>query len=199
MAAIEAAIEERGLGEQLLDAGDQGRAQGNATALAQHIASFQPLPHRLQALGARDGIDFINDSIATTPYATIEALRSVAGRAVTVLVGGFDRGLDWNPFVEYVTKYPPHGIVTMGANGAQIAEALCAIESPRFVLISAPVLEKALACARTLTPGNGVILLSPGAPSFDQFHDYAERGREFARLAGFDPAQITQIEGLGIA
>ena len=45
----------------------------------------------------------------------------------------------------------------------------------------------------------GVILLSPGAPSFDQFHDYAERGRAFAELGGFDAEQIGQIEGLGIA
>jgi len=171
----------------------------DAIALAAHITGFKPLPHRLQSLGVRDDIDFINDSIATTPYATIEALRSLGGRAATVLVGGFDRGVSWKVFVDYVTKYPPYGIVTMGANGAQIAEALCAIESPGFVLIATPSLEKAVVHARTLTPAGGAIVLSPGAPSFDQFRDYTERGREFARLAGFDPAQITQIEGLGIA
>ncbi|HEY8010402.1 MAG TPA: UDP-N-acetylmuramoyl-L-alanine--D-glutamate ligase [Rudaea sp.] len=167
--------------------------------LAKHVASFKPLSHRLQTLGTRNGIEWINDSISTTPYAAIEALRSLTGRAVTILVGGFDRGLDWSPFVDFVAKAPPRAIVTMGANGAAIADALRHIVDSGFVLDSAPVLHEALARARTLTPVDGVILLSPGAPSFDQFHDYAERGREFARLAGFDPAAISEIEGLGIA
>ena len=90
-------------------------------------------------------------------------------------------------------------IVATGANGARIVETLCAIESPGFILVSAPTLDNALTTARTLMPAGGVVLLSPGAPSFDQFKNYAERGREFARLAGFDPATIAQIEGLGIA
>lgn len=171
----------------------------DAQLLAMHAATFKPLPHRLQALGARDGIDYINDSIATTPYATIEALLSLAGRETTVLVGGFDRGVKWNAFIEHVGRHPPHAIVTMGANGGAIAAALKANPAPGFRLASGASLADAVASARSLTPAGGTILLSPGAPSFDQFHDYAERGREFARLAGFDPAAIAQIEGLGIA
>ncbi|HEX3122164.1 MAG TPA: Mur ligase family protein, partial [Rhodanobacteraceae bacterium] len=171
----------------------------DAQLLAAHAATFRPLPHRLQTLGTRDRIDYINDSIATTPYATIEALLSLAGRATTVIIGGFDRGVSWRTFVEHVARHPPHAIVTMGANGAAIAAALAAIEAPGFALSSVASLADAIVRAQASTPPGGTILLSPGAPSFDQFRDYAERGREFARLAGFDPAAIAQIEGMGIA
>ncbi|HZP66516.1 MAG TPA: UDP-N-acetylmuramoyl-L-alanine--D-glutamate ligase [Rudaea sp.] len=171
----------------------------DARALAVHAASFKPLPHRLQSLGERNGIAFVNDSIATTPYATIEALRSLAGRRVAVIVGGFDRGLDWNPFVEFVAKHPPFAIVTTGANGAAIAAKLADIAAPAFASTEAPALAEAVSRARAALGGGGTVLLSPGAPSFDAFRDYAERGREFARLAGFDPAAIASIEGLGIA
>jgi UDP-N-acetylmuramoylalanine--D-glutamate ligase len=171
----------------------------DAATLAPHVATFKPLPHRLQPLGTRDGVDYVNDSIATTPHATIEALRSLGGRPAVVLVGGFDRGVDWRPFAAYVAAHPPRAVVTMGANGKAIAAALARIAAPGFALREAPDLVAALALARTLVPREGTIVLSPGAPSFDAFRDYAERGREFARLAGFDPAAIAQIDGLGIA
>ena len=171
----------------------------DARLLAAHVSTFKPLPHRLQALGTSNQVAYINDSISTTPYATIEALLSLAGKETTVLVGGFDRGVSWHAFVEHVVRHPPHAIVTMGANGAAIAAALESVEAPGFVLAASASLTAAVARAQSLTAPGGAILLSPGAPSFDQFHDYAERGREFARLAGFDPASIAQIEGMGIA
>ncbi|MDE1885566.1 MAG: UDP-N-acetylmuramoyl-L-alanine--D-glutamate ligase [Xanthomonadaceae bacterium] len=171
----------------------------DAVAALPHLSRFKPLPHRLHGLGSRAGLEYINDSIATTPQATIEALRSLDNRMVTVIVGGFDRGVDWSGFVNHVRVCPPHAIIASGANGTRIAEALCTLESPRFELLSAPTLEQAVGVARACTPAGGVVLLSPGAPSFDRFRDYAERGREFARLAGFDPASIANIEGLGVA
>ena len=171
----------------------------DAKALVAHLATFKPLPHRLQALGARSGVDYVNDSISTTPYAAIEALRSFAARDTVVLVGGFDRGVSWKPFADYVAEHPPHAIVAMGANRETIAAALRARDPGKLVFEFAATLAAAFARAQALVPAGGVILMSPGAPSFDQFHDYTERGREFARLAGFDPKDIAQIMGLGIA
>ncbi|WP_395683307.1 UDP-N-acetylmuramoyl-L-alanine--D-glutamate ligase [Dokdonella sp.] len=175
-----------------LDAADE-----DARAAAPAIATFRPLPHRLQTLGVHDGITFVDDSIATTPQATLEALASFHGHAMSVLVGGHDRGLDWQPFADAVRAQPPHAIITMGANGPRIA-ALLDETGGAYVRQSAATLAEAFALARAATPPGGVVLLSPGAPSFDQFKDYAERGCAFAQLAGFDPAAIGRIEGLGI-
>jgi UDP-N-acetylmuramoylalanine--D-glutamate ligase len=169
----------------------------DALAAAPALARFRPLPHRLQPLGEHAGFHWVNDSISTTPLATLAALESLHGRAVTVLVGGHDRGLDWTPFVDAMRSMPAHAIVCMGSNGGRIESAL------RAAAVACPIvhvtdLASAVAEARSRTPRDGVILLSPGAPSFDQFKDYAERGRRFAALAGFEAASISGIEGLGI-
>jgi UDP-N-acetylmuramoylalanine--D-glutamate ligase len=170
----------------------------DARTAAASLREFQPLPHRLTALGVRDGFDWIDDSISTTPDAALAALQTLPGRAVTLILGGFDRGLGWDAFARALAVQPPRSVVTQGAAGPRIARVLhetrvgCAIEQ-------AVDLAGAIARARELTPAAGVVLLSPGAPSFDQFRDYAERGRTFARLAGFDGDRIGEIAGLGIS
>jgi UDP-N-acetylmuramoylalanine--D-glutamate ligase len=116
---------------------------------------------------------------------------------VTVLVGGHDRGLDWTPFVEAMRTAPVHAIVCMGSNGTRIETALRAAGVGCPVLLVGDLAD-AVEVARVHTPAQGVILLSPGAPSFDQFKDYAERGRRFSALAGFDAVGIAGIDGLGI-
>ena len=172
----------------------------DASALAAHAGSFRPLPNRLQTLGTRDGITYVNDSISTTPHATLAALDCFRGRPVAVLVGGHDRGVDWSDFAEKVRHDPPAAIVTMGANGPRIHELLEPLaESADFHLASAADLPEAVTKARELLADDGVVLLSPGAPSFGQYRDYVARGRHFAELAGFDPDAISAIPGMGIA
>lgn len=172
----------------------------DAAALATQAAGFQPLPHRLQTLGTRDGLRYVNDSISTTPHATLAALELFAGQALAVLVGGHDRGLDWQAFAEALPALAPAAVVTMGANGPRIHAALReAAAACGTSLLAAADLAEAVALARAALPAGGVVLLSPGAPSFGAFRDYTERGRAFAALAGFDPAMISALPGLGIA
>jgi UDP-N-acetylmuramoylalanine--D-glutamate ligase len=169
----------------------------DALSAAPALASFRPLPHRLQPMGGRDGWHWINDSISTTPLATLAALESLHGRTVTVLVGGHDRGLDWTPFVEAMLASPVNAVVCMGANGKRI-ETVLREGASSCEVIRVEDLQAAVTEAKSRTPRDGVILLSPGAPSFDQFRDYADRGRRFAQLAGFDDETLAGIDGLGI-
>jgi UDP-N-acetylmuramoylalanine--D-glutamate ligase len=174
----------------------------DAAALAPHAASFRPLPHRLQALGTRDGALYVNDSISTTPHASLAALDCFRDRRVALLVGGHDRGLDWQAFADALGHgvARPQAIVTMGQNGPRIHALLEPIAAQGGIALSAARdLGEAMAQAREALEGEGVVLLSPGAPSFGAYRDYVERGRHFASLAGFDPDAISAIPGLGIA
>lgn len=171
----------------------------DAAALAPHAASFQPLPHRLQALGMRNGILYVNDSISTTPHASLAALDCFRAQRVALIVGGHDRGIDWADFAEAMHAQAPAAIVTVGQNGPKIHGLLAPVAAAAgFALAEAGDLGEATARARDLLGGEGVILLSPGAPSFGAYRDYTERGRHFATLAGFDPETIAAIPGLGI-
>jgi len=171
----------------------------DAEALAPHAFSFRPLPHRLQSLGARDGIEFVNDSISTTPFASIAALDCHKGRRIAILVGGYDRGLDWGAFAERMVLDPPKAVIAMGQNGPRIYERLKQIAvNNHFVLAEAKEMEDALRLGREVLESEGIIMLSPGAPSFPRYRSYVERGRHFAKVAGFDPSSISAIPGLGV-
>ncbi len=171
----------------------------DAEALGPYAATFQPLPHRLQTLGVRDGITYVNDSISTTPHATLAALDCFRSRRVALLAGGHDRGIDWADFADAMRGNAPAAIVTLGQNGPKIHALLVPLaEAAGFALVEAADLPEAVTRARALLGGEGVVLLSPGAPSFGAYRDYTERGRHFAALAGFDPEAIAAIPGLGI-
>lgn len=154
---------------------------------ARGIASFQSLPHRLQLVGERDGVRFVNDSIASTPVATAAALEAMAGRPVTLIVGGLDRGLDWTPYMRVFESGMPQAVIAIPDNGPKIIETLRkaglqAVDGFHEV----PGLGEAIELAEEITEAGGVVLLSPGAPSFPQFRDYRERGLLFARICGFE-------------
>ncbi len=146
------------------------------------LAAFEPLPHRLEVVGEAGGIVVVDDSISTTPRATLAALRAFPQRPCVVIVGGFDRGLSWDEFAEYLIERPLPLVVATGANRSRIAAAMAAA-CPQQALIQAETLAEAVPPALAATPPGGVLLLSPGAPSFGEFENFEQRGRRFRELA----------------
>ena len=130
----------------------------------------------------------------------LAALACFADKRVALIAGGHDRGIDWSGFADAMRTRAPATIVTVGQNGPKIHALLAPIASEAgFALHAARDLEDAVRQARDALAGEGVVLLSPGAPSFGAYKDYVARGRHFAALAGFDPEAISAIPGLGIA
>lgn len=145
------------------------------------LDSFSGLPHRLHPLGKKQGIDYIDDSISTTPHSTLAALKAYNQQPVTLLVGGYDRDLDWSAFTDQVKNTSLKTLITMPDNGHKIADS-ARNAGLKVNLIETDSLEDAVVAARQHTPKGGVIILSPGAPSYGRFKNYKERGDRFAAL-----------------
>ena len=159
--------------------------------LDQALASFSGLPHRLQTIGYKDGIRYVDDSISTTPVSVTVALDTIGAESVVLLLGGLDRGLDWSDFARELALGPvgqlPAAIITMPDNGPKILASLDELGvEPIGGLHAAENLSQAVALAQTLVPEKGCILLSPGAPSFPHFRDFEDRGNQFASHAGIE-------------
>lgn len=140
-------------------------------------AGFEGLAHRQQELGIKNDVLYVDDSIATTPQAAIAAMDVYRGRPVTLIVGGYDRGIDYAPLVDYLHKNHTGLVIGLGPSGRRILQQVPG--EP------AGTMQEAVQKAKAATPAGGVILLSPAAPSFGLFRDYVERGEAFARESGF--------------
>jgi UDP-N-acetylmuramoyl-L-alanine---L-glutamate ligase len=160
--------------------------ESNAALDAAH--EFDGLPHRQQELGEIGGVLFVDDSISTAPESTIAALSVYGGRDITVIVGGYDRGIDYSKLVSTLAQGAARTVVCLGASGERIYGGLLCAEkgSPETVLRAyrARSMEDAVAHAKHMTPAGGVVLLSPAAPSYGYYRDFAERGRDFAAKTG---------------
>ncbi len=148
------------------------------------LRDFRGLPHRLASLGVRDGIEYIDDSISTTPQSALAALQSFPGRPCTQLLGGYDRDLEWQEFARASRHSSLKQVITLPGNGERIAAALKK-ENPQLPVTTANDMADAVAKAAAVTPTGGVVILSPGAPSYGNYRDFRQRGEDFARCAGF--------------
>lgn len=146
------------------------------------IASFRPLAHRLEELGEYKGIRFINDSISTIGQSCIQALESIEN-VDTVLVGGMDRGIEYDEVEDYLHARKDVHVIFMYATGKRIYSEMEQKGLLRPGLYQVENLEEAVALARKLTRPHHACVLSPAASSYDHFKNFEHRGDVFRKLA----------------
>ena len=153
---------------------------------------FRGLPHRQQALGHNGNILFVDDSISTIPESTLAALAVYAGHDITLIVGGYDRGIDYDKLLKAFWTDAVKAVICLGDSGRRIYDQAPAVAKPGDNLVCrmhfARSMEEAISYAMRVTPPGGVVLLSPAAPSYGYYRNYIERGRDFAARAGLPTA-----------
>lgn len=158
-------------------------------ALRAAAAGYAGLPSRLTTIGLVGGVEFVDDSLSTNVLPTLAALDAFPGRRIALIVGGQDRGIDYTPLAEGVlARQAPTLALTLPDSGPRISAAFAQARHPPgpaadgFAGVTDCLdLESAVAAAFSWARPDGIVLLSPAAPSFGHFRDYTDRAAAFAR------------------
>ena len=157
-------------------------AGANDEAIRQGLKTFKTLEHRLEYVGRFGGIHFYNDSIATIPEATIAAVKALP-ETDTLILGGFDRGLDYSELIEFLIQSKVSNFIFTGKAGARMLEGFKTAKRNDKNLFWAETLKDAGVIAFQSTSEGKICLLSPAAASYDQFRNFEERGKVFKKIA----------------
>lgn len=150
-------------------------------SIASSVRSFQPVKHRLEYIGNFGRVDFYNDSIATIPEATIAALETLSPNVDTLIVGGYNRGVDYSHLSKKIIKEKIPNLILFPQTGKIILEGIKNQTSykPRHFFVNN--MKEAVEIVAKHTQKNKICLLSPASSSFNLFKNYQDRGEQFTR------------------
>lgn len=152
---------------------------------AMALESFHGLPHRLELVGTYNDITFYNDSISTIPEAAIAAIEALSN-VDTLILGGFDRGIDYTPLIDYLANPSKPGsriahLVFVGEAGRRMYQEWKLSLPTQSIFISDDYSAIVQWCFQHTQPGK-ICLLSPAAASYDAFRNFEHRGDTFKNL-----------------
>jgi UDP-N-acetylmuramoylalanine--D-glutamate ligase len=149
--------------------------------IAEGITSFRGLEHRIEYVGEYQGIHFYNDSIATIPEACIAAVKAL-GNVDTLILGGFDRGIDYSGLAKFLSASDVRNLIFTGEAGRRILHEIRDIKKPGQTMFLLSRFDEFSDIVPEVTRKGSVCLLSPAAASYDEFRNFELRGKRFKEL-----------------
>lgn len=158
--------------------------------IAEALRDFKSVPHRLELVRELDGVQYINDTTATAPSATIAALKTYAtlktfgtrGGTIYLIAGGSDKGLPYAEMARTIAATNAQVILLDGAGTEKIEAALKEAGADLKIVGHAKSLQEAVEIGKDKARAGDFVLLSPGAASFGMFVNEFERGDRFREI-----------------
>jgi UDP-N-acetylmuramoylalanine--D-glutamate ligase len=140
------------------------------------LREYRGEPHRVEAIGIVNEVEYFDDSKGTNVGATVAALQGLgAERKLVVILGGDGKGQDFSPLAAPVARFV-RAAVLIGRDGPQIRAVL---ESTGVPLLDAGSMEEAVKLATQRAHAGDAVLMSPACASFDMFRNYPHRAEVF--------------------
>ncbi|MBQ4584148.1 MAG: UDP-N-acetylmuramoyl-L-alanine--D-glutamate ligase [Bacilli bacterium] len=142
----------------------------------QTIIDFKGLEHRMSLIATVNDISFYDDTLATIPAATQNSVLAISN-VETLIIGGMDRNINYDSFIDFLANSQLKNIICQPNTGKYIYEKL--INKCQKNIYYIEDLEEAVNKAFEITQKNKAVLLSPAAPSYNVFKNYADKSKHY--------------------
>jgi UDP-N-acetylmuramoylalanine--D-glutamate ligase len=154
--------------------------------VARALSEFDNAPHRIEYVETIDGVQWFNDSKATSPHASAVAIKSFQN--IVLIAGGRNKGLDLHELANQPKRVK--AVVAIGDDALEIEKAFDGV----CRVVRGGSMQEAVRLARTLAVSGDVVLLSPACTSYDWYNNYMERGEDFMQCVR-NEAKLNQQQG----
>lgn len=145
--------------------------------------TFGGVEHRSEFIRKIDGVEYYNDSIASSPTRTLASIKAFE-KPVILIAGGYDKNLPFEPLAFEGYSFIKH-LIVLGATKDKIKEQFSRLEKEKGIVVpinTVSTLEEAVEVAREIAKEGDIVTLSPACASFDMFPNFMERGNKFKKL-----------------
>lgn len=151
--------------------------------IRQSMLGFHPLEHRIEPVGEWKGVTFVNDSAATNPGATMEALKHFGNKVQTIILGGSDKGAVFGELAGMIAESDISTAIFFPITGERIWKEIQkkTAKPPRALFVSS--MKEAVRVCYEHTSRGKMCMLSPACASFSIFKNYKDRGEQFKKFA----------------